>query len=72
MKTKLMGLGILAAVIVAAVVYVWVWGRRGGAGSSGYGGGEKNGLLEDEGYRRSCGISIVWRWIMPRLVPLRW
>ena len=35
MKTKLMGLGILAAVIVAAVVYVWVSGSPEGTGISG-------------------------------------
>ena len=48
MKTKLMGLGILAAVIVAAVVYVWVSDSREVTEISGYVGGEKIGLLEDE------------------------
>ena len=48
MKTKLIGLGILAAVVVAAVVYVAVSRSRAVTEISGYVGGEKIGLLEDE------------------------
>ncbi len=48
MKTKLIGLGILAAVIVAAVAYVGVSRGRAVTEINGYVGGEKIGFLEDE------------------------
>lgn len=48
MKTKLIGVGILAVVILAAVLYVFI-GRSGEVTEiKGYVGGEKIGLLEDE------------------------
>lgn len=48
MKTKLIGLGILAAVIIAAVAYVFISNNQTVAEINGYVGGEKIGLLEDE------------------------
>ena len=48
MKTKLIGLGILAAVILVAVVYTGIGRSRTVTEISGYVGGEKIGLLEDE------------------------
>ena len=48
MKTKLIGLGILAAVIIAAVAYVLISNNQAVAEINGYVGGEKIGLLEDE------------------------
>ncbi len=48
MKTKLIGLGILAAVIAAALVYAGISGSQAVTEISGYVGGEKIGLLEDE------------------------
>lgn len=48
MKTKLIGLGILAVVIIAAVVYVCIGRSRTVTEINGYVGGEKIGLLEDE------------------------
>lgn len=51
MKTKLIGLVILIAVIIAAVIYVWA-GKAGEVTEiKGYVGGEKIGLLEDEEVR---------------------
>lgn len=47
MKTKLIGLGILAAVVVAAVAYVFVTGSQKVTELSGFVGGEKIGFLED-------------------------
>ncbi len=47
MKTKLAGLGILAAVIIAAVLYTLFAGRQTTTEISGFVGGEKIGLLED-------------------------
>ena len=47
MKTRLIGLGILAAVIVAAAVYVFFFRANTVTEISGYLGGEKIGLLED-------------------------
>ena len=48
MKTKLIGLGILAAVIIAAVAYVFISNNQAVTEINGYVGGEKIGLLEDE------------------------
>ena len=48
MKTKLIGLGILAAVIIAAVAYVFISNHQTITEINGYVGGEKIGLLEDE------------------------
>lgn len=48
MKTKLMGLGILALVIVAAVLYAVLGGGQEVTEITGLVGGEKLGLLEDE------------------------
>ena len=48
MKTKLVGLGILAVVIIAAVAYVFIADRQTVTEINGYVGGEKTGLLEDE------------------------
>ena len=48
MKTKLAGLGILAIVIIAAAAYALFSGRRTVTEISGFVGGEKIGLLEDE------------------------
>ena len=48
MKTKLIGLGILAAVIIAAVAYVFISNSQTVTEINGYVGGEKIGLLEDE------------------------
>ena len=48
MKTKLIGLGILAAVVIAAVAYVLISGSRAVTEINGFVGGEKIGLLEDE------------------------
>ena len=48
MKTKLIGLGILAAVIIAAVAYVLISNNQTVAEINCYVGGEKIGLLEDE------------------------
>lgn len=48
MKTKFIGLGILAAVIAAAVIYVFVINGQEVTEIKGYVGGEKIGLLEDE------------------------
>ena len=48
MKTKLIGLGILAAVIIAAVAYVFISNNQTVTEINGYVGGEKIGLLEDE------------------------
>ena len=48
MKTKLIGLGILAAVIIAAAAYVFISNRQTVTEINGYVGGEKIGLLEDE------------------------
>lgn len=48
MKTKLMGLGILAVVILAAVAYVFISSSQTVTEISGYVGGEKIGFLEDE------------------------
>ena len=48
MKTKLIGLGILAAVILSAVVYVFISNDQAVTEINGYVGGEKIGLLEDE------------------------
>ena len=48
MKTKLIGLGILAAVIIAAVAYVFISNHQAVTEINGYVGGEKIGLLEDE------------------------
>ena len=48
MKTKLIGLGILAAVIIAAVAYVFISNYQTVTEINGYVGGEKIGLLEDE------------------------
>ena len=47
MKTKLIGLGILAAVVVAAIAYVFVTGSQKVTELSGFVGGEKIGFLED-------------------------
>ena len=61
MKTKLIGLGILAAVIIAAVAYVFISNNQTVAEINGYVGGEKIGLLEDEeGTGVSCGTGIGW------------
>ena len=48
MKTKLTGLAILILVIIAAVVYVFFSRKNQTTEISGYLGGEKIGLLEDE------------------------
>lgn len=48
MKTRLIGIGILLAVIVSAVIYSFVTTRKESKEISGYVGGEKIGLLEDE------------------------
>ena len=48
MKTKLIGLGILAAVIIAAAAYVFISNHQTITEINGYVGGEKIGLLEDE------------------------
>ena len=48
MKTKLIGLGILAAVIIAAAAYVFISNGQTVTEINGYVGGEKIGLLEDE------------------------
>ena len=48
MKTKLLGLGILAAVVIAAIVYVQISGSQRVTEIKGYVGGEKIGLLEDQ------------------------
>lgn len=48
MKTKFIGLGILAAVILAAVAYVFISNSQKVTEINGYVGGEKIGLLEDE------------------------
>ena len=48
MKTKLIGLGILTAVIIAAAAYVFISNRQAVTEINGYVGGEKIGLLEDE------------------------
>ena len=48
MKTKLIGLGILAAVIIAAVAYMFISNHQTITEINGYVGGEKIGLLEDE------------------------
>lgn len=48
MKTKLIGLGILAAVIIAAAAYVFISNSQTVTEIKGYVGGEKIGLLEDE------------------------
>lgn len=46
MKTKLIGLGILAAVIIAAAAYVFISNSQAVTEINGYVGGEKIGLLE--------------------------
>ena len=48
MKTRLIGLGILAVVIVAAAAYVFITDSQTVTEINGYVGGEKIGLLEDE------------------------
>lgn len=48
MKTKLIGLGLLAAVIAAVGIYAFVANRQAVTEINGYVGGEKIGLLEDE------------------------
>ncbi len=48
MKTKLMGLGILLVVILAAVLYAVLGGGQETIEITGYVGGEKIGLLEDQ------------------------
>lgn len=48
MKTKLIGLAILLAVIAAAAVYAGVSQSRAATELNGYVGGEKTGLLDDE------------------------
>lgn len=48
MKTKIIGLVILIAVIIAAVIYVMVGSSNAVTEIKGYVGGEKIGLLEDE------------------------
>lgn len=48
MKTKLIGLGILLTVIISVTVFVFVSGGQNYSEISGYVGGEKIGLLEDE------------------------
>ena len=48
MKTKLLGLGILAIVVISAIVYVWYSSGQTITEIHGYVGGEKIGLLEDE------------------------
>ena len=48
MKTKLIGLGILAVVILAAVAYAVFGAGQRVTEIHGYVGGEKVGLLEDE------------------------
>lgn len=62
MKTKLIGLGILAAVIILAVVYVVINNGREVTEISGYVGGEKTGLLEDaeiqDIFREDYGIAM--------------
>ena len=51
MKSKIMGLGILAIVVAAAAVYAWISESRAVTEISGYVGGEKIGLVEDEEVR---------------------
>ena len=48
MKTKLIGLGILAVVIITAIAYVFINESQAVTEINGYVGGEKIGLLEDE------------------------
>lgn len=48
MKTKLLGLGILAAVVIAAIAYVQISSGQRVTEIKGYVGGEKIGLLEDQ------------------------
>lgn len=47
MKTKLIGLGILAVVILSALIYTWLNSKQAVIEIHGYVGGEKIGLLED-------------------------
>ena len=56
MKTKFIGLGILAAVIAAAVIYVFVINGQEVTEIKGYVGGEKIGLLEDEEVQDILGL----------------
>ena len=62
MKTKLIGLGILVVVMIVAVAYVVINNSREVTEISGYVGGEKIGLLEDEEiqeiFRDDYGITI--------------
>ena len=62
MKTKLIGLGILVIVMIVAVAYVVINNSREVTEISGYVGGEKIGLLEDEEiqeiFRDDYGIAI--------------
>lgn len=51
MKTKLIGLGLLAAVVIAAVIYAAVGRSRAVTEINGYVGGEKIGFLEDQEVR---------------------
>ena len=63
MKTKLIGLGILAAVIIAAVAYVFISNHQTITEINGYVGGEKIGLLEDEEVQKilhKCGMSAIY------------
>lgn len=48
MKTRVVGIGILLVVIVSAVIYSFVSTEKTSKEISGYVGGEKIGLLEDE------------------------
>lgn len=72
MKTKLIGLGILAAVIIAAAAYVFISNSQTVTEINGYVGGEKIGLLEDEEVQDILRDRYRWSSTTPRRVPSIW
>ena len=73
MKTKLIGLGILAAVIIAAAAYVFISNSQTVTEINGYVGGRKNRPAgRPRRYRISCGTGIGWSSTTPRQVPSIW
>lgn len=69
MKTKLIGLGILAAVIIAAVAYVFISNNQTVTEINGYVGGEKSACWKTRKYRTSCGTGTSWLSTMRKPVP---
>ena len=66
MRTKLIGLFILAAVIIGAAAYAMFTRKPEVTQINGYVGGEKIGLLEDTEITEILEKSIICGWITPR------